>query len=459
MIEFHMALPYLFASGLLVVLSIFLFGFLPFPTGITIFVLFSQFMFALVASEHYEYVFLSTFGNGGTFVNFHKTMAIYLLISFLSAISFHGGGMKVRDATKRFSNSLALNKKHFSFIIQLGAIIYIVIFCLSMASLDFDSIVYNTEYLSIKTNAAFVGIIGSELSNILIRTIGLSAILGTVIAMAGIWIRIAWIRYFICFILCLHFVYLLSANSRSAAFIPIMVAVCIIFMDFKNKFTLIVISLFLAIYALLNGLVGRGSPVQGLAGLPSTLMSIIKGNNDVSILTLLLNFSEGIFVIAEGESVRPVFNQLYSWLSLSPFPSFIDGFSEIQRLYEIRLSDYVPMAGVTEVINFGSIHVVICLSIIYILVRLHLIASERNTIVFALANFLIFFAIYNACAYSLRTAMHSIWLSYYFTVFSLVSSTFSPPAARTRLHESPMLRSGASFRNGEAAQHVAAFDD
>ncbi len=130
------------------------------------------------------------------------------------------------------------------------------------------------------------------------------------------------------------------------------VAASAIVMDFRQKRVIIGISLLFVIYAILNELIGRGSPVQGLSGLPLVFVSIFCGNIWSLISTLLLNVCEGIFVIAEGLSVHPVYKPLYAWLSLSPLPSFLDGFSSINTQMETRLSIYVPMSWIVELISF-----------------------------------------------------------------------------------------------------------
>jgi hypothetical protein len=80
------------------------------------------------------------------------------------------------------------------------------------------------------------------------------------------------------------------------------------------------------------------------------------------------------------------------------------------------------MSGITELLAFGLPQTIVCLILLYVLVRLHIKLSDHNGIVFLAVNFLIFFAIYNAGAYSLRTALRSIWLGYYLTSFSLIAA-------------------------------------
>lgn len=62
---------------------------------------------------------------------------------------------------------------------------------------------------------------------------------------------------------------------------------------------------------------------------------------------------QGVFVVA-GHFARQVnFSVRYKILSLSPFSSFIDGFSAIRRAQKVRLNQFVPRSAIDEVLQVG----------------------------------------------------------------------------------------------------------
>jgi hypothetical protein len=425
LIEFSLAIPYLLASGLFVALAVGRYGFMPFPTGTTILVFIFQLMLALVASRIWENDYLNVWTNGGTFQieTFHKTMTIYFAISLLSILSFHSAGKRVKSAIRRLPHDLELQQAKFAPYVKVAAIIYIIIFLFTVASLNLAFVQSNSEYLGNAVNPD--GILGISLSSTLVRIVPLTGVFGTFALIGGMASNIRWIYWVLAPLAVSHFVLLLSLSSRSAALLPAIIAIGVLFSNKSAYFKIVTVSVFvlLSIYGQIHGLVGRGSPVQGLAGLPLIFNSIFRDNADISIKTVILNFSEGIFVVAEGENIQPVYNNsIYSWLSLSPLPSIIDGFNEIRTFYEIRINQYCPISGITELLAFGLPQTIVCLILLYVLIRLHLKLSDHNGIVFLAVNFLIFFAIYNVGAYSLRTALRSIWLGYYLTSFSLIAA-------------------------------------
>ena len=140
---------------------------------------------------------------------------------------------------------------------------------------------------------------------------------------------------------------------------------------------------------LMNALAGRSQSQQGLSSiflLPSTIAStsaadLIAGAN---------NSFEGMFVTSELFSGSYDFPAIYKLLSLSPLPSFIDGFATVNRQYQIGLNPYVPMSAVQELVNFGPLY---CLAYaVAFLVAGRASASElqrRPTVPSLLANALV----------------------------------------------------------------------
>jgi hypothetical protein len=416
---------------------------MPFPTGTTIVVFIFQLVLALVASRIWENEYLNVWTNGGTFQieNFHKTMRIYSAISVLSVLSFHGVGKRAKSSISRKSSisplphELEMQQAKFAPFIKAGAVIYIICFILTVDSLNFTYLQSHSEYFANAENPGSIlnpdSILATTFSSTLTRISPLTGVMGTLVLIGGVASNIRWVYCALGPLAVCHFVFLLSISSRWAALLPAIIAVAILFSNKSILYKIVTISLFvlLAVYGQIHGLIGRGSSIQGIAGIPSVFNSIFSGDTQISVKTIILNFSEGIFSVAEGWNIQPAYNnEVYSWLSLSPLPSFIDGFNDIRTSYEVRLNDFCPLSGITELLAFGLPKTIICLTLLYVLVRLHIKLSDCNGMLFLAVNFLIFFAIYNAGAYSLRTALRTIWLGYYFwlgyylTGFSLVAA-------------------------------------
>jgi hypothetical protein len=349
-------------------------------------------------------------------------MSIYAFISIMSVISFYGCGQKIKTASLSVQELGDNLLRRLPVVIQLASIIYIFYFFLALMCLDSNYIWRHTGYLTDdESNKYMVDLLGVDLTRAILRLISLSGILGAITVMAGILLRMTLIPSTIGSLCILHFIFLLSVNSRSAAFLPMIVLICSLFLNLRGKFVIIIIFSALAIYAVLNGLVGRGSTIQGIAGLPLTFETIFSGTAG-SPMDFLSNVTQGILVVAQGQAMRPQYNTLYSWLSLSPLPSLLDGFDAISKASDVRINDSTPNAGITELLSFGFPQTIICLIFIYTLVRLHVKLISRNKVLFVLVNFLIFFTIYILTSYSARGALRYLWLGYYITAFSLISS-------------------------------------
>ena len=70
---------------------------------------------------------------------------------------------------------------------------------------------------------------------------------------------------------------------------------------------------------------------------------------------LFKNLFQGAVATSDGLLVAGNFSDRYRWLSLSPLPSFVDGFDQIRASDQISLHSFCPMSGVTEVIRFGPL--------------------------------------------------------------------------------------------------------
>lgn len=211
------------------------------------------------------------------------------------------------------------------------------------------------------------------------------------------------------FLFCLF--YQLSSHSRIASvyiFIIFMLSyVCTV--SKLRKFTFSPLILFIGIFFLVFALQGRGT---GLHGFGNLLNSAIVGFTNFTTENLsfaLVNFSQGIFVTAEGLGVNKEHSMIYKVLSFSPFPSFIDGFSSIRDKEEIRVNYFMPMSALAELVKFGQPYILIFYFIYFwVIRRLTLVIFNNPNIFSFLINvyFMMIFIILNA--YSLRNGFRQL---------------------------------------------------
>jgi hypothetical protein len=110
----------------------------------------------------------------------------------------------------------------------------------------------------------------------------------------------------------------------------------------------------LAVLNLVGSLNGRDSEVQGLSAIPTFFETAFSFSADEGF-EILGNIYEGVFTQGEGFFYDDYqFPLGYKLSSLSPFPSFIDGYSTTFQDYQIRLHEYVPMGATSEVRIFGG---------------------------------------------------------------------------------------------------------
>jgi len=180
----------------------------------------------------------------------------------------------------------------------------------------------------------------------------------------------------------------IASHSRiSVVFAGVLALVLFLSKKRSHKSLSIVVVLF-AVANLANSLLGR-SGEQGLSSLSSYFDYSLELKLD-DIGGLFTNIFEGAFV--QGEVfyfTNTEHYENYKLLSLSPLPSFIDGFDSILG-QEIRFSVYVPMGATGEVFLFGPGYMVTYFSVV--LFCYYVVAREfyRRPGYFSLAMLCIF---------------------------------------------------------------------
>ena len=146
------------------------------------------------------------------------------------------------------------------------------------------------------------------------------------------------------------FVISVSGASRSG---PVGIFLfCITYSLLNKRIRPAIVGLFLfGIYVLQAVLIGRGNGEFGVAHFWAILVAPFSDGLDPTVL--IANVFQGALSTADGFLVAGEASNNYRWLSISPFPSFIDGFEDIRRSGELRLHRFCPMSAATEVVRFG----------------------------------------------------------------------------------------------------------
>ena len=180
------------------------------------------------------------------------------------------------------------------------------------------------------------------------------------------------------------------ADSRAAALPPLALIMVLFLVDRKRH---VLLSVLLGIYAAIafaSGFAGRSLAQHGLSTIGGMFSNVASMDSQDLISVLVTNAFEGFFNIAEGFMLVPAYPNIYKVLSVSPLPSFIDGFDRIREMYEVRLHTYVPLPGYMEALLFGPVFFSCLLGIFLLSIRLVFSIRSANTLAFFIANIILF---------------------------------------------------------------------
>jgi hypothetical protein len=220
----------------------------------------------------------------------------------------------------------------------------------------------------------------------------------------------------------LHFITFLGMHSRASVLTPAVAGALWWLLSLRFRKPIVAGCFAVAFICLAYSLVGRALDEHGVSTIPATLTATADAGIGGNISTVSTNIAEGIFVVAEGFMVQHNYGRFYKMLCFSPLPSIIDGYATILRNYQVRISFFVPVSGITEAMNFGLMYLLLLAGIYYGAMRLNLMFIKRNPLLFLICNFLIFFSLYHILDYPLRNGLKYLWMSVY---LSLIAMTFS----------------------------------
>lgn len=210
-------------------------------------------------------------------------------------------------------------------------------------------------------------------------------------------------------------IYQLSSASRSGA---AALAVLFIFIGVisEKKRPLLMTFLALAFFnSYASAISARSVQNLGLSELPGNLILPYTAKSGISLTELIGNFFTGAFVTGDGLAYSTTYSTMFKLLSLSPFPSVVDGFNNYVD-ETAMLSAVVPMSSFSEVVHFGPFYFCLFWGAIFITSR-KLISSRAKLglfYYFACAFQILF--IIEASTYPTRNTFRQVIYLYFIAV-------------------------------------------
>lgn len=203
-------------------------------------------------------------------------------------------------------------------------------------------------------------------------------------------------------------------HSRSAAlYLGVMAGLLMLSSKKNDKYIFSPFLFLLSFFVLINSLVGRNTNIHGISSLAYLLENVYVGINNGILNDVLANIFEGSFVL--GDTFFYLYHsypEIYKVLSISPFPSFIDGFSHKALSYEFRLHAFVPMSALGELLIFGYFYIFAYFTIIFFALYFCIkSAQKKKTLLFFVVLTLISLASYLQFAYPVRNVMRFFYIA------------------------------------------------
>ena len=414
--------------------------YLAFPTGLVTILLMSQMAFYFVHNGAIYNPLYEICNYGGLKYKYLSTQALYASISALSVLTMRLGTapLDVPDIFKRLrtgpitSRQSALAIGFFIFFLALHAVLFLVV-------TDWDKLWLHHTYLESLADRGVVYLLGFEFVSGIIR----STVFMYVLSIFGLFLALTGNSQLSkCVLLSFaifYFVLFLSFDSRFAAAFPAFLCFAYAVGNYRAKGLVIPALVLLCAAVLMYSLNGRGMGDQGVSAIAHTFGSTFAGPPLETLGSLILNITEGIYETSESLQMNASFPEIYKILSFSPLPSAVDGFRNINELFQIRLHEFMPMSGAGEAFHFGAIYIVALVAMIIAVVRIHLMLARRNPAMFLMCNILVTFSIYHMLAYPLRNALHFAWLA---VALSLVPWLVEVWKTLSQMKSSPLSKIG-----------------
>jgi hypothetical protein len=419
-------------------------GFLPFPTGLMLYIVFAQFVFVLYQYNFVHYDFLQTWTRGGVDIYSQETLQLYQAIFFIVVVFCHGHAKSFNGLAGRLSgatDSLGTRSQRRQ-VIFISLVVVAIHTLMWAIFVDFEKWWVTFNYLTPLTNQDVEGL--APVARFVFLASPFISMVCSALIVISLYYRFRVYAVFFAFFALLYFITYFGLHSRVSVITPVIIATLWWFLKLRGRRIVLITSFAFAVSCLACALVGRGMAIHGVSSIPATIEATIGNGVEGNASLVLTNFTEGIFVTAEGFTINHFYPLSYKVLSLSPLPSLIDGFASIRPRFAIRLSPYVPVGGITEALNFGYMYVLALVVVYYISVRLNLYFAKRYPVFFLVCNFLIFFSLYHISDYALRNALKYLWMSDYLGLIVIMVTLLR--RAQGKSPASPVVRPANAAR-------------
>lgn len=379
-----------------------------------------SFFIGLASLGLFEYSFAQIWSNNGVVV-FKEKISIYsLIILFIYFIPLYF----IEKVNGKFGLHISgykinFNKNIIKKILRISSFFILILAFINIISLNFSVLWSNNFYLLI---ASSDGLIYRNPLTILIQQmhplIGLISVLIFSVAYA---FRDKLTLSIILLPLIFYFLMKIGDHSRySALYVAAMMVVFSIFLNSrKEKIAINSFLIFFFFGNLINSLIGRESGHHGLASMIDYFPNIMTFLSSDSYLFILGNIFEGVFVHGEiYYYLNHEFPFIFKFLSLSPFPSFIDGYAENAHNFRIDIAPYVPMSATGEILLFGLGYMFIYYTTIVFSIYLNFNSvKNNNNIVFIFSLLLICLGTYLQFTYGVRNVFRFFCLAIIICLF------------------------------------------
>ena len=422
-------LIFIFITFIALYVSIRKAGLLPFPTGLILLFGVSQVMFLLVHEGAVNYGMHTLFNFGGLEEYYSVVQALYTSLSVLALVALVGklktlGSLnlaerlaqllKAKDSSRFQANlvMISLCGLHLSLLLLIA---------------DWSKLWLHQEYLQSYVDEYWLALLGDDFIETVTRTTPLFAILSTFCVCSLIRTRYGSLRLIAGTLSLVYFLLLFSWHSRSAVFVPVLLAINVIVLRLKGRKIILPGLALVAAISLMGALAQRDTDRHGLSTIPETILSPFSSSDPLGkISDALMDFCQGTVITAESFAFPAAeFPTRYKILTFSPLPSLIDGYSSIRAVSEQDLHAVVPMSGVGELYHFGLAYICFLLLIFTAFIRAHTAIAQKSPVIFIVCNFLIMFSVYMIFSYPVRNALRYFWIG----VFLFIAIQF----ARRRL--------------------------
>ncbi|MBZ9937884.1 hypothetical protein LB518_16410 [Mesorhizobium sp. BR1-1-16] len=390
-------------------LSVSRFGFAPFPTLAVVYLFVAQISLIAVKWEILEYPFLQYYTRGGYITYFMPVISVYFAISS-AVMAIFAKDMRTHQSTKFAAQQIDVRQiDRLLPAVNFGFGVFMVIYVFIMVLiLDWSIVWSNSVYLLMTRPNDVVTVSGV---GFLLSLMPFAAILAAVLAAINISLsRTAWGIFFGVVALMGTFYYI-GAHQRVALLPPVAFFVVLSVVGRRTHLFLRSLSAVLAVFSLTSALAGRGSGTHGISTIFDAFVRAVGSDLLDTASSLMLNLTEGIFVVAESLVGEPVYPLLYKILSFSPLPSVIDNFQSISRVSQVRITRYVPYSGYVELYNFGIVFLLAFVLFFWISIRIYKNVLKRNQYIGLACGFLILLGLIQLFAYPLRNGLKPLWIA------------------------------------------------